>query len=168
MPLKLPAEQRRKTMLADRVEVSWDAAKSQWLIRITEGEEVLRAISICRKLQTTKPCAPQPWKPSRMKATISTPRNLASSVNPRRYGFRVRLVHLYQLKFWFDDTQNRPRFPLRANHVQIWTRLLSLQLKHSRHAKGLGGWRNDATLAARVRQDRRQVCQLANRLRRNF
>jgi hypothetical protein len=29
-------------MLADRVEVSWDAAKSQWLIRITEGEEVLR------------------------------------------------------------------------------------------------------------------------------
>ncbi|MGD0403831.1 MAG: hypothetical protein ABSB66_11585 [Candidatus Acidiferrales bacterium] len=29
-------------MLADRVEVSWDAAKSQWMIRITEGEEVLR------------------------------------------------------------------------------------------------------------------------------
>jgi hypothetical protein len=29
-------------MLADRVEVSWDAAKSQWLIRITEGEEVIR------------------------------------------------------------------------------------------------------------------------------
>jgi hypothetical protein len=29
-------------MLADRVEVSWDAAKSRWLIRITEGEEVIR------------------------------------------------------------------------------------------------------------------------------
>jgi hypothetical protein len=29
-------------MLADRVEVSWDAAKSQWQIRITEGEEVIR------------------------------------------------------------------------------------------------------------------------------
>jgi hypothetical protein len=29
-------------MLADRVEVSWDAQKSQWLIRITEGEEVIR------------------------------------------------------------------------------------------------------------------------------
>ena len=29
-------------MLADRVEVSWDTAKSQWLIRITEGEEVIR------------------------------------------------------------------------------------------------------------------------------
>jgi hypothetical protein len=29
-------------MLADRVEVSWDAAKSQWLIRIAEGEEVIR------------------------------------------------------------------------------------------------------------------------------
>jgi hypothetical protein len=29
-------------MTADRVEVSWDAAKSQWVIRITEGEEVIR------------------------------------------------------------------------------------------------------------------------------
>ncbi|HXN72051.1 MAG TPA: hypothetical protein VN861_05810 [Candidatus Acidoferrales bacterium] len=29
-------------MLADRVELSWDVAKSQWLIRITEGEEVIR------------------------------------------------------------------------------------------------------------------------------
>jgi hypothetical protein len=29
-------------MLADRVDLSWDAAKSQWLIRITEGEEVIR------------------------------------------------------------------------------------------------------------------------------
>lgn len=29
-------------MLADRIEVSWDAPKSKWLIRITEGEEVIR------------------------------------------------------------------------------------------------------------------------------
>ncbi len=29
-------------MTADHVDVSWDAAKSQWLIRITEGEEVIR------------------------------------------------------------------------------------------------------------------------------
>ena len=29
-------------MRADRVEVSWDAAKSQWLVRIETGEEVLR------------------------------------------------------------------------------------------------------------------------------
>ncbi len=29
-------------MLADRIEVSWDASKSKWLIRITEGEEVIR------------------------------------------------------------------------------------------------------------------------------
>lgn len=29
-------------MRADRVDVSWDAQKSQWLVRITSGEEVLR------------------------------------------------------------------------------------------------------------------------------
>ena len=29
-------------MRADRVEVSWDAAKSNWLVRITSGEEVIR------------------------------------------------------------------------------------------------------------------------------
>jgi hypothetical protein len=29
-------------MHADRVEVSWDAAKSQWLVRIASGEEVIR------------------------------------------------------------------------------------------------------------------------------
>ena len=29
-------------MRADRVEVSWDAAKSQWLVRIETGEEVIR------------------------------------------------------------------------------------------------------------------------------
>ncbi len=29
-------------MHADRVEVSWDVAKSQWLVRIASGEEVIR------------------------------------------------------------------------------------------------------------------------------
>jgi hypothetical protein len=29
-------------MRADRVEVSWDAAKSKWLVRIIVGEEVVR------------------------------------------------------------------------------------------------------------------------------
>ena len=29
-------------MTADLVEVSWDTEKSKWLIRITEGEEVIR------------------------------------------------------------------------------------------------------------------------------
>jgi hypothetical protein len=29
-------------MRADRVEVSWDTQKSQWLVRIVSGEEVVR------------------------------------------------------------------------------------------------------------------------------
>ncbi len=29
-------------MRADQVELSWDAAKSQWLVRIASGEEVIR------------------------------------------------------------------------------------------------------------------------------
>jgi hypothetical protein len=29
-------------MRADRVEVSWDAGKSKWLVRIESGEEVIR------------------------------------------------------------------------------------------------------------------------------
>jgi hypothetical protein len=29
-------------MRADRVEISWDAAKSKWLVRIGSGEEVVR------------------------------------------------------------------------------------------------------------------------------
>jgi hypothetical protein len=29
-------------MRADRVEVSWDADKSKWLVRIVSGEEVIR------------------------------------------------------------------------------------------------------------------------------
>jgi hypothetical protein len=29
-------------MRADRVEVSWDAAESKWLVRIESGEEVIR------------------------------------------------------------------------------------------------------------------------------
>jgi hypothetical protein len=29
-------------MRADRVEVSWDAQKSNWLVRIASGEEIIR------------------------------------------------------------------------------------------------------------------------------
>ncbi len=29
-------------MRADRVEVTWDKSKSDWLVRITSGEEVIR------------------------------------------------------------------------------------------------------------------------------
>jgi len=29
-------------MRVDRVEISWDAGKSQWLVRIETGEEVIR------------------------------------------------------------------------------------------------------------------------------
>ncbi len=29
-------------MRADRVELSWDASKSKWLVRIQSGEEVIR------------------------------------------------------------------------------------------------------------------------------
>jgi hypothetical protein len=29
-------------MRADQVEVSWDASKGQWLVRIVNGEEVIR------------------------------------------------------------------------------------------------------------------------------
>ena len=29
-------------MRADRVEVTWDAAKSKWLVRMVSGEEVIR------------------------------------------------------------------------------------------------------------------------------
>ena len=36
-------------MRADRVELSWDAAKSDWLIRITSGEEVIRRHFQARK-----------------------------------------------------------------------------------------------------------------------
>jgi hypothetical protein len=31
-----------KAVLADRVEVSWDANKNKWLVRIQSGEEVIR------------------------------------------------------------------------------------------------------------------------------
>ena len=29
-------------MTADRVEISWDAGKSKWLVRVQSGEEVIR------------------------------------------------------------------------------------------------------------------------------
>jgi hypothetical protein len=34
--------QAEEAMRPDRVEVSWDAVKSKWLVRIGSGEEVIR------------------------------------------------------------------------------------------------------------------------------
>jgi hypothetical protein len=34
--------QKETPMHADQVEVSWDAGKSKWLVRIVNGEEVIR------------------------------------------------------------------------------------------------------------------------------
>jgi hypothetical protein len=36
-------------MRADRVELSWDAAKSNWLVRIETGEEVIRRHCVVSK-----------------------------------------------------------------------------------------------------------------------
>ncbi len=55
-------------MLADRVELSWDVAKSQWLIRITEGEEVIRRHLDLPKTADDQALAPLPWKPFGTKA----------------------------------------------------------------------------------------------------
>jgi hypothetical protein len=44
-----PNKEMEAAMRADRVELSWDAAKSNWLIRITSGEEVIRRHFQARK-----------------------------------------------------------------------------------------------------------------------
>ncbi len=36
-------------MRADRVELSWDAARSNWLVRIEAGEEVIRRHCVASK-----------------------------------------------------------------------------------------------------------------------
>jgi len=36
-------------MRADRVEVSWEAQKSKWLVRIINGDEVIRRLVDARK-----------------------------------------------------------------------------------------------------------------------
>ena len=36
-------------MRADRVEVSWEAQKSKWLVRIVSGDEVIRRLVDARK-----------------------------------------------------------------------------------------------------------------------
>jgi hypothetical protein len=37
-----PGDDTEEAMHADRVEVSWDAVKSNWLVRIETGEEAIR------------------------------------------------------------------------------------------------------------------------------
>jgi hypothetical protein len=39
---KIENLEREAAMRADRVEVTWDEAKSNWLVRIATGEEVIR------------------------------------------------------------------------------------------------------------------------------
>jgi hypothetical protein len=39
---KIESLEREAAMRADRVDVTWDEAKSNWLVRITTGEEVIR------------------------------------------------------------------------------------------------------------------------------
>ena len=45
-------------MRADTVEVSWDATKSKWAIRIQAGEEVIRRFSSLSKMPRKQLCAP--------------------------------------------------------------------------------------------------------------
>ena len=45
-------------MRADRVEVSWDQTKSNWLLRIVSGEEVIRRHCKAPKDADEQPSAP--------------------------------------------------------------------------------------------------------------
>jgi len=44
-----PTQELEESVRADRVELSWDQAKSNWLIRIISGEEVIRRHCNLRK-----------------------------------------------------------------------------------------------------------------------
>src|ERR1700735_3230890 len=156
-------------MLADRVELSWDVAKSQWLIRITEGEEVIR-----RHLDLPKTADDQALRA----AALDTLRDEGYDFDASNFTIQresqsafcsPRLsLYLYRLEFRFGDTQDRPRLFLSANHMQIRTRSLTLQLKHSRQAEDLSRRRDNATWASGICNCGRQACQFANRLRRNI
>jgi len=60
-------------MRADRVEASWDLAKSKWLIRIQSGEEVIRRHCDAAKMPTTLPSEQPRKQPRATKATKSIP-----------------------------------------------------------------------------------------------
>jgi len=56
-------------MRADQVEVSWDAGKAKWLVRIVNGEEVIRRYCNCRRMRTNKRLPRRRRRRSRMRAT---------------------------------------------------------------------------------------------------
>jgi len=62
-------------MRADRVEISWDADKSNWLLRIESGEEVIRRHCKIPKDADEQTSARRPKKRFRKKATSRMSRN---------------------------------------------------------------------------------------------
>ena len=59
-------------MRADRVELSWDPGKSNWLLRIVTGEEVIRRHCSLPKTPTSRRFVPPPPKPCATRATSPT------------------------------------------------------------------------------------------------
>jgi hypothetical protein len=59
-------------MRADRVELSWDAVKPNWLLRIEVGEEVIRRHCVAPKKPTNRVYVWLLGKLSKMKATSPT------------------------------------------------------------------------------------------------
>jgi len=61
-------------MRADRVELSWDAGKSSWLLRMVSGEEVIRRHCSLPKDADPQALRSAATKPCRTKVTNPTPR----------------------------------------------------------------------------------------------
>ncbi len=62
-------------MRADRVELSWDPSKSNWLVRIVSGEEVIRrhcALPKDADQQALRSAATQPLRDEGYEAEVST------------------------------------------------------------------------------------------------
>ena len=68
-------------MRADRAEVSWDPAKSKWLVRISSGDEVMRRCVPCPRMPPRRNCGPPPTKRCATTAMRSTPRKSPSAAN---------------------------------------------------------------------------------------
>jgi len=66
-------------MRADQVEVSWDAGKSKWLVRIVNGEEVIR-----RSCNLPKDADEQALRAAALKTMQDEGYEAAASVSVRR------------------------------------------------------------------------------------
>jgi hypothetical protein len=66
-------------MRADQVEVSWDAGKSKWLVRIVNGEEVIR-----RSCNLPKDADDQALRAAALKTVQDEGYEAAASVSVRR------------------------------------------------------------------------------------